>query len=210
MCRHHETQIAPDGNGFPRVRNRRRSRAPRRKRREQAWILRWPTERALGRPGRTLGHPTTELDVPLRKPDRRGGALAQRAAPAGLARPPRGQAFQGSGGIAPDGSVPGGSLVALTFEQRGKLRDIIASQSDAQESSAKLQADDRRESPPRGAVAADASGSRGPGSPIQGFRLRGGQRPDRRRAAKHPLDRHDDPALKGWPGASFASDRSVI
>ena len=33
---------------------------------------------------------------------------------------------------------PGKKLVALTFEQRGKLRDIIASQSDAQESSAKF------------------------------------------------------------------------
>jgi hypothetical protein len=42
----------------------------------------------------------------------------------------------GSGGVAPDGSVPGGAQVALTFEQRGKLRDIIASQSAAQESSA--------------------------------------------------------------------------
>jgi Protein of unknown function (DUF1236) len=93
---------------------------------------------SLGRPGRTLGHPTTELDVPLRKPAVGAGVrpLSEPRQPASLSPGPRGQTFQGSGGIAPDGSVPGGSLVALTYEQRGKLRDIIASQSGAQESSA--------------------------------------------------------------------------
>jgi hypothetical protein len=91
----------------------------------------------LGRPGRTLGHPTTELDAPLRKPAIGAGvrSTSEPRLPASLAPGPRVQAFQGSGGAAPNGSVPGGSLVALTFEQRGKLRDIIASQS-AQESSA--------------------------------------------------------------------------
>jgi hypothetical protein len=94
----------------------------------------------MGRPGRTLGHPTTELDVPLRKPAIGAGVRSPREPrqPASLSPGPRGQVFQGSGGIAPDGSVPGGSLVALTFEQRGKLRDIIAAQTDAQESSAKF------------------------------------------------------------------------
>jgi hypothetical protein len=92
----------------------------------------------LGRPERTLGHPTTELDVPLRKPAIGAGVRSpsEPRQPGSLAPGPRVQAFQGSGGVAPDGSVPGGSLVALTFEQRGKLRDIIASQSGAQESSA--------------------------------------------------------------------------
>jgi len=92
----------------------------------------------LGRPGRTLGHPTTELDAPLRKPAIGAGVRSpsEPRRPASLAPGPRGQAFQGSGGIAADGSVPGGSLVALTFEQRGKLRDIIASQSGASEPSA--------------------------------------------------------------------------
>jgi hypothetical protein len=85
----------------------------------------------LGRPGRTLGHPTTELDVPLRKPAIGAGVRSpsEPREPASLAPGPRVQQFQGSGGVAPNGSVPGGSLVALTFEQRGKLRDIIASQS---------------------------------------------------------------------------------
>jgi hypothetical protein len=91
----------------------------------------------LGRPGRTLGHPTTELDVPLRKPAIGAGVRSQSEPrfPTSLSPGPRGQSFIGSGGVAPDGSVPGGSNVALTFEQRRKLREIVASES-AQESSA--------------------------------------------------------------------------
>jgi hypothetical protein len=78
--------------------------------------------------------------VPLRKPAIGAGVRSpsEPREPASLDPGPLGQQFQGSGGVAPDGSVPGGSLVALTFEQRGKLRDIIASQSAGQESSAKF------------------------------------------------------------------------
>jgi hypothetical protein len=94
----------------------------------------------LGRPGRTLGHPTTELDVPLRKPAI--GASAPSSSdprfPTTLSSGPRGQSFLGSGGVAPNGSVPGGAEVALTFEQREKLRDIIVAEATTQESSASI------------------------------------------------------------------------
>jgi hypothetical protein len=91
----------------------------------------------LGRPGRTLGHPTTELEVPLRKPAIGAGvrSSSEPRFPTSLSPGPRGQSFIGSGGVAPDGSIPGGSKVALTFEERQKLRDIVASES-ARESSA--------------------------------------------------------------------------
>ncbi|MEX2127468.1 MAG: DUF1236 domain-containing protein [Xanthobacteraceae bacterium] len=48
------------------------------------------------------------------------------------------QQFLGSGGKAPDGSIPGGSLVALTVQERNKIRDIILAQAVAQESRANI------------------------------------------------------------------------
>jgi hypothetical protein len=46
---------------------------------------------------------------------------------------PQNPQFQSSGGTAQQGSVPGGSLVALTEQERRKIRDIILSQTAAQE-----------------------------------------------------------------------------
>jgi hypothetical protein len=44
------------------------------------------------------------------------------------------QQFLGSGGKASGGSIPGGSLVALTEQERRQIRDIILKQQVAQES----------------------------------------------------------------------------
>jgi hypothetical protein len=96
----------------------------------------------LGQPGRTMGQPTTgipDTGTGSQRPAIGAGrtsdpnplpdALRDRPAAATPAQPP----LLGSGGKAPDGSIPGGSLVALTEQERGKIRGIILSQSVAQE-----------------------------------------------------------------------------
>jgi hypothetical protein len=90
----------------------------------------------LGQPGRTLGHPTTELGTPLRRPAIGAGAPATDGPrrPASLSPAPRGQDFIGSGGVTAEGGIPGGSHVALTYEQRGKIRAMFASKTAPKES----------------------------------------------------------------------------
>jgi hypothetical protein len=91
----------------------------------------------LGRPGRTLGQPTTGL-----APERRQIGVDQEVQPLADPKPrdlrpvriaPSTTQFFGSGGKAKDGSVPGGSLVALTEAERSKVREIILSQNAAED-----------------------------------------------------------------------------
>jgi hypothetical protein len=46
--------------------------------------------------------------------------------------------FSGSGGRAPDGSIPGGSRVALGFQERNQVRDILLAQGVAERPNLKL------------------------------------------------------------------------
>ena len=59
-----------------------------------------------------------------------------REQPSALKTDPQNPEFQSSGGGKAQGSVPGGSLVALTEEERRKIRDIIIKQTAAQEARA--------------------------------------------------------------------------
>jgi hypothetical protein len=97
---------------------------------------------SIGQPGRTMGQPTTGLrnsTTNQQRPsdiDRTGPSDAAKQIPSPLrdkpasTQPPQ---FLGSGGKAADGSIPGGSLVALTEEERERIRKIILSQQVAQE-----------------------------------------------------------------------------
>ncbi|HEY7457591.1 MAG TPA: DUF1236 domain-containing protein [Xanthobacteraceae bacterium] len=102
----------------------------------------------MGQPGRRLGQPTTgnsDFWAPSRRPAI-GAGVKQPAdldrSPAVLRDPPaaapQGAQFSGSGGKAPDGSIPGGSHVALTFQERNQVRDIVLAQGVAERAEIKL------------------------------------------------------------------------
>ena len=93
----------------------------------------------LGQPGRTMGQPTTGMNAPAPRAGRSDQEESnrlpdvQRDRSNPLPAAPKQPEFQGSGGKAKDGSIPGGSLVVLTPGERQKIRDIIVSQTAAQE-----------------------------------------------------------------------------
>lgn len=93
-----------------------------------------------GQPGRTLGQPTTGP-----APERRAIGVDEEVRPLGERNPrelspaplsPSTTQFFGSGGRTKDGSIPGGSLVALDEGQRRKVREIILAQDAPREPSA--------------------------------------------------------------------------
>jgi hypothetical protein len=98
---------------------------------------------SLGQPGRTMGQPTTGIGAPSStrrdttstESDQAGSRTDPNQVPSPLRDQPDStkQQFLGSGGKAPDGSVPGGALVALTEQERAQIREIILSQRVAQE-----------------------------------------------------------------------------
>jgi hypothetical protein len=98
---------------------------------------------SLGQSGRTSGQPTTgptgmQTSAPQENQNlsnsgsQSPGQLREHPSTPqqGAAQNPQ---FQSSGGKAKQGSIPGGALVALTEEERRKIRDIIVSQTAAQE-----------------------------------------------------------------------------
>jgi hypothetical protein len=63
-------------------------------------------------------------------------SLLDRSRPRGQLQEPKQRILGGGGGKAQEGSVPGGAIVALTEEERKKIRAIILKENVAQESRA--------------------------------------------------------------------------
>jgi hypothetical protein len=100
------------------------------------------SSRSLGQPSRIPGQPGAGSTAPANRPAIGAGSAGKAGDPNALppalrdrpaSPPPQQPQFLGSGGKAPDGSIPGGSLVALTEHERNKIRDIISAQSITQE-----------------------------------------------------------------------------
>lgn len=101
---------------------------------------------STGQPGRTTGQPTTgsgtdQTGQSQQTGQGQSGVSGQlpsqlREQPSALKTDPQNPEFQSSGGGKAQGSVPGGSLVALTEEERREIRDIILKQTAAQEARA--------------------------------------------------------------------------